>query len=398
VPYFKWRAIDLSGNIIKGTTRALSVQELDKQLHEHDVALLHAKRYHHWSFFYPITTKLKITFFHHCALLLEAGIFLDDALMLMQQQCHHKAFRDVIDDIHTSIARGTSLAEALALYPSLFDATTLLLVQTSQQAGNVAHTLTIIADHHEAREQFYKKIKNAALMPCVTLVFFLMISITLMIFVVPFFVNMFDSLGKPMPASTAWLLWLHSFFTWQAFLLLSFLSIAIFWFIKKIYYAAPTKKYFDSMILKIPLIGSVAQESMMMYMFQSLALSLRAGIPLAQGWQSLIESTRNDSMKQKLLLVYDYLNQGNNFSFSLRQIPGLVREEMYALIAVGQESGNLSCVLEKAAHMYKDRLQRTLATISVMVQPLLMLVIAALVVMLIMAVYMPILNISYAIT
>ena len=125
MPYFKWKGIDLSGTVKKGTVRAASAQLLDQQLLQNDIALLTVRQINHWSVFNPITPSLKGAFFRQLSLLLDSGIFLDQGLSLVQQQIIHKPFREIIDDIQIDVAHGLSLSDALAKYPAVFDSITL---------------------------------------------------------------------------------------------------------------------------------------------------------------------------------------------------------------------------------------------------------------------------------
>jgi len=269
VPYFKWRGIDLSGTVQKGTSRAASAQLLDQQLLHNDIALLSVQQLNNWSMFNPITVAQKVSFFRQLSMLLDSGIFLNEALELTKQQIIHKPFKEIVDDIQSDVANGLSLTDSLAKYPMVFNSITIALVQAGQQTGQLSQSLAMLADHMQAVDEFYKKLRGAALVPTITFLFFLVIAVSIIAFIVPSFASMFNSMGQPLPTSTQWLLWFGSCLSIQGLFFAVGAIGLVGLLIKKLKTYPIYKRSFDALLLKIPVVGALIGQTFVLYFLQS---------------------------------------------------------------------------------------------------------------------------------
>ncbi|MEX0939960.1 MAG: type II secretion system F family protein [Candidatus Babeliales bacterium] len=397
MPYFKWRGINLKGKIVKGIVRTSSVQELDQQLFENEVALLGHKQIEMSSVLRPITATMKAHSFKHMALLLESGVFLDHALEIICAHNNHRAFKEILEDIHYDVSRGLTMADACAKFPTIFDSITLSLLQTGQHAGKLPSALSMLADHIESVAAFYKKLRSAAFLPGITFLFFIAISIIILIFIVPSFASMFSNVGQPLPATTSWLLWMSSLLTHNTLLFLLLFIVFSFVGLRTIYYHTKVKAFCDVFVLRLPMIGNVLQQTTVMYCLRSVGILIQNGVSIVPAFQAIIPCIHNNYIKNEMMSIVDQLDKGYSLTQACKGTKSIFFDEIFALIHIGEESGTLGIVLNKAADVYKDRIHRTLFFLTTVFQPLLMIVLGMLILGLIVTVYMPILNLSYTI-
>lgn len=397
MPYFKWRTINLHGKLHKGFGRFLSLQDLERYMLNKDCAILDAHQVDHWSLLRPISDKDKDEFFRHVALLLQSGVFLDQALTLVQKQISNKKLAEIIEDLSLAVTRGYSFADALRLYPTLFDSITLTLVHAGEQTGKLSIVLTLLADHHEIINQFFKKLRNAGLMPLITLAFFCLIGGILIMFVVPSFTVMFNSVNKQLPTSTRALIWLSKQLTKEKLAVAVMLVALAYVLLRRAYRASSVNVRIDALVFSVPLLGTIIKQMITMYCLQALSILLMHGVPLLQALQALSLCIKNHFIKQQLESIIFHINNGFSLSYAFNQTQ-FATEQVAALVAIGQESATLAPALARGAEFYQQNIQRQLTVITLIVQPLLMILLGLLIVGLIISIYLPILELSNAIS
>lgn len=397
VPYFKWEGISLLGTIQRGCSRVGSKLLLEQELLQQDIALLWTEQINHWSIFNPITNNHKITFFRHLSVLLDAGIFLDQALPLVRLHIAHKPFGELIEDIQLYVSQGLTLSHGLSQYSTVFDSINLALVQAGYDSGNLSKSLSMVADNLQAREEFYKKLRSAALLPSITLLFFLAISITILTVIVPSFASMVGTLNGSLPKSTQWLLFCSSVLTQRSILVLIGLLILCGVALRKIYKNLYVKSCIDAWIMRMPFWGRLLQEMSIMYWLQSLGLLVQHGVHIVVALNTITPHISNEALKNRLHDVSKHIDKGNSLSAAAKTMPHIFTPELCAIISVGEESGKLGTMLLKAADVYKKRIEQKLLYVSTIFQPVLMIILGLLIVGLIVSVYIPIFTMSYAV-
>lgn len=389
--------IDLEGRLHKGCTQHSSLHTLAQELFSQDIALLHGYQKKTASFYNPIKTSLKVQFFRHLATLVDAGVYVDQALIIVHDNISHKDFKHVVKDCIDDVAQGIPLHEGLQKYSDVFDGITIQLVQAGQFGSNLAKALTLLANYQENKALFKKQLRSAAFLPLMTLLFFLVICAVIFVVIVPLFTTMFSSLGKDLPASTQRLQTISSFLTgWQIIAALG-VFIGVVLIIKKFLQRPALKQKYDFCMVKIPFIGSLLFESKLTYFFESAALLLQGGVPVVQAFEYAQEMVDNNYMQSKIHTVIKHVDAGKSLSTVMHDMPYFFLQESRALVALGEESGNLDSMLIKVAEVYRERVKRKLHIITTVLQPCLMIVLGLLITALIVTVYIPIFDLSYAI-
>jgi type IV pilus assembly protein PilC len=398
VPYFKWQGIDLRGNIRSGKMFARSAKHLDTILFKRDIALISSR-----STFplisLPVNLSLKISFFRRLALLLDAGVLLPQAVLVLSESMEHSRFQEIINNIEKKIRAGAALHLALLEYHALFDSVMIHMINAGQEAGALPPSLKILATHLETKQDFYKKIRAAALVPLLTFLFFISIALVIFIVIIPLFSTIFESIQQELPQLTKGFLrvsdFLRSskaFFIGIGFVLL--LSVGYLILGKE-----RRKKIIDQISIHTPGISRTVIFSSIFSFFQSVATLLEGGMQLVPALHIAKEAISNQTLKTQLDELEKAVVSGSSLGQSLAQHPGpFARPDIEAIIAVGEESGNLAGILSKIAADYQERLESLLSFYSMLLQPFLMIVLGVFIALLIVAVYLPILSLSYVIS
>ena len=397
MPYFKWRGVNLRGQIRSGTLYAQTGAELDTYLFAKDIALLSYKPFKVW-FSLPITLKEQIDFFSRLAFLLKAGILVPEALSLIAAQTSHLRFQEILQIAALQVKQGVSLAQALQAWPHLFDSVAINMIAVGQESGALAQAIEHIAQYLEAIDNFRNKIKAALFMPAITLLFFIVISIVLLLFMVPHFAQVFSSLNKPLPYATQLLLHINAFMHDR---MLIGVLIAIICIVMALYMLLKNKKIrymIDYLIFYIPVVGQLIIYQAMVTYFQALALLVDQGMGLVEALHTAAATVNNAVLRTLLEDIRLDVQAGSSLSQTFMSYDITAYDaQVAALIGLAHESGSLAPMLLKAAELYKIKAQRILSAITTLIQPFLLLVLGILITALIFAIYMPLIDLSYAV-
>lgn len=393
MPYYRWRGVDIIGTYKKGYLFAKSPEHLDGLLLKREIALLKSKPIA-WRFFIKkANLSLKIDFFRQLGMLLSSGVMLADALAIVGDQLQHPGIQEKAHAISDKINEGESFWQSAKLYPDLFDTIACQLIKTGEESGSLSSTCYAKAAHLQQLLDFKKQIKQALFMPLITFGFFLVVSGVLFVFVVPRFADIFSSLGNNIPVSTQRLIALSSFVrSFGMLILMGF--IALFSFSIHVWFKSPTgKKVKNKLMVKLPFIGIIYTHRFVGSFLQSLSLLLENGLPLVPAIEVFNETMHNEQLQKHVVNAHYNITRGKSLSDAL-QTDELFSPELIAMVNVGQETGQLSAILSKAASVYHEKVARQLRILSSIIQPFFMLVLGLLITILIFSIYLPIMNLS----
>lgn len=395
MPYFTWKGIDIEGRIHKGKLFAQSAQELDALLFKHEIALLRSTPIRQITIFGSVSLSDKIQFFKQLADLLNSGVLLPDALLVVASQTQQVKFQVIIDKITHKVHAGSSLSQALAQYPLIFDFVMVQMVKVGEESSKLGSILAMLGDYLQMRSDFSRGLRSAMLVPCITLGFFFCITMVIFALIVPQFAAMFQSAGQNLPRITKAMLFMSDFVRSSGMLyLVGIISLGLF----IAYRLLKTEKgtYMrDVFVVNIPLIGPLIRESSLSYFLHALSLLLQGGMPLMQAIGVAKATVRNSFLAKNLATIEQAIGAGSSLSQAMiHNMAQIFGAEVIAIVRVGEESGRLAPLLARAASAYQAQVQRTLAWIITMINPLLMITLGVLITFLIMAVYVPIFNLS----
>lgn len=398
MPHFRWRGIALDGQTRTGTLFASSQQDLDILLFKRDIALIESQSVKKRWIIRSVPRSITIDFFRNVSVLLDAGVLLPDALNIVQRQREHPYFQEIIHTIVIHVNAGKSLSQALQEYPSLFTPLMVQMVYVGQEAGTLGAVLAMLADYLDAMLSFHKQIRSAALMPCITLLFFIVIASVIVVGIIPQFVALFASFNQELPVLTRGLLTISNFMCSRAMVPIIIVFFIVIALIKNYISSYEGKKKWALWVMRMPGIKILVVQSSIAYFLQTMATLLAGGMQLPAALSIAKKSITNSYLQDQITYLIQEVEAGASLSSAMAQHPHhLFSHDVVAMVAVGEESGRLHTMLARIAMQYQERVKRLLVTVTTVFQPLLLIILGLLTALLIFAVYLPILQFSHTV-
>lgn len=333
-----------------------------------------------------------VIFLRQFATLIAAGVPLLKSCIILEKSQNKLALSQLIQGIKQQIIAGHSLYCGFKLYPQYFDELTCHMVYIGEQTGKLEMLLTNIAIYHEKQLLFRGKIKKALIYPSLIMLTACIVCLTLIIFVIPKFAELFSSMTDQLPSLTYIVFHLSLWINHNIYLLLLItvlLSAAIFFYVH-LY----GKKTIRSIIKQLPIIKSIWKKIALIRFCRHLAISFAAGIPLAQSL-ALIAKTNDDSYFSSILArLRIKINAGVELNLALNDMnyfPILLIQ----MIKIGEESGLLDQMLNKAAEFLETDIDFIAESLTQLLEPLIILILGVLIGGLVIAMYLPIFNLGH---
>ncbi|MFA4981056.1 MAG: type II secretion system F family protein [Candidatus Omnitrophota bacterium] len=331
------------------------------------------------------------TFTHQLSSLVRASVPMLKGLSLIAEQTENRAMVKVVDDIKSQVKEGKMLSEAMKLRPDIFNNLYLNIVRAGERGGALDEVLSTLAKHREREQEIRQKVQAAMAYPALlTVVGFGTIFVMLTYFL-PKLMKMFVDTKQALPLPTQILLVISKFMSanWAGILILLGLAAAVVFRVKP---GSKKKLLFDGIKLRIPFINKFVKNSEIAKFARTLGLLLKNGISVTEGLELSASTLENEILKQKLSGVGKVIvNQGATMSSSLEKID-IFPVFAVNMIAVGEESGKLEESLNEVADVYEREVEQAIKIMTSLIEPLLILVIGAVVGFIVFAMLLPIFN------
>ena len=336
-----------------------------------------------------VPQKDLLVFFRQLAVILQSGVPLAQGLMLIADNMINKRFAGCVQHIAARLSAGEELSLSLRLYPKVFEPLAVGLIEAGEAGGILEQVLDRVALLLEERAKIRGQIIGAMIYPVIVLLLATTVSLGLLIFIVPRFETMFDGMGADLPALTAFLLELSKAITTFEFAIGAPVAITIIMVAFNRYYSTKQGRYvIDRIILQVPLFGDLILRSEMASMSDTLATLVNAGIPIVDGLERCISASSNELTRRTLQQGISLVQQGQELNYSLGR-SGMFPKLVISMIKIGEETGQLSFMLEKLAVFYKREVESTVTSLTKAMEPAVVFVVAGIVGTIVIALYLP---------
>ncbi|MBU2885415.1 type II secretion system F family protein [Gilvimarinus agarilyticus] len=348
------------------------------------------------------TGKKKVTpgdiavFSRQMATMMKAGVPLVQSFDIVAGGVDHNGLEELINKIRDDVASGTGFAPALRNHPKYFDDLFCNLVDAGEQSGALETMLDRIATYKEKTESLKSKIKKALTYPIAVIVVALVVTSILLIKVVPQFADTFASFGGELPAFTLFVLHLSEIA--QAYWFYILLGIIGFIYaFKELKRRSPKFAYLvDRYMLKLPIVGDILYQSIMARFARTLSTTFAAGVPLIDALSSVAGAAGNKLYNDAILRIREDVSTGIQLNTSIRN-QNMFPSLLIQMASIGEESGALDDMLDKAANYYEEEVDNKVDALSSLLEPMIMSVLGVLVGGLMIAMYLPIFQIGQVI-
>ena len=336
-----------------------------------------------------VPQKDLLVFFRQLAVILQSGVPLAQGLLLIADNMTNKQFAGCVQHIAARLSAGEELSLSLRLYPKVFEPLAVGLIEAGEAGGILEQVLDRVALLLEERAKIRGQIIGAMIYPVIVLLLATTVSLGLLIFIVPRFKTMFDGMGAELPALTSFLLELSKAITTLEFAIGAPITIAMIVVAFGRYYSTKQGRYvIDRIILQVPLFGDLILRSEMASMSDTLATLVNAGIPIVDGLERCISASSNELTRRTLQQGISLVRQGQELNYSLGR-SGMFPKLVISMIKIGEETGQLSFMLEKLAVFYKREVESTVTSLTKAMEPAVVFVVAGIVGTIVIALYLP---------
>jgi len=325
--------------------------------------------------------------------MLTAGLTLSRALSVIERQSSNPRLKGVIKKIIARINKGDQFYESLREFPEVFNDLFVAMVKAGEESGNLAESLQTLAVQMERASNLKEKIKGAMIYPSIVIVVMVVIGILMMIYVMPQITGVFKNMDKDLPVTTQVLIATSDFLVAHTLVAIGGLIASIAAFI----YALRTKpgKYASSwLIVRLPVIGTLAKETNAARTARTLSSLLNSGVDVIQSVEITEEVLQNVFYKKILRDARNRVEKGTPLSETFIERKDLYPILVGEMILVGEETGQIAGMLGELAIFYETEVERKTKDLSTIIEPLLMVVIGGGVGFFALALIAPIYSIS----
>ena len=326
------------------------------------------------------------------ATMMEGGISITESLETIADDMDNVKFGRVITSLSEGITRGESFSDRIAEYPDVFDKLFHGMVLAGESSGSMPMVLRRLADYYDNRDKLIRKVKGAIAYPIFVMGFIFFIVTVMAVFIIPQFRAIFDTIHGKMPAFTVAFLAVYDAMMSNMLYLLPGLLIAVM--VLVLY--CRTKKGHEKLgrfTLSLPLLGRIILMAFMALFCRTTSALLSAGVSVLDAFDILGVMSKNDILKHAMFVAKENLVKGSSITFSLaaaKIFPNLVLK----MVRVGEQAGSLPAVLDRTADYYERRVEAMIDTMTKMLEPALIIIVGAIVLVVVVALYLPIFSIS----
>jgi len=328
-------------------------------------------------------------FTRQLATMTKAGVPLVQSFDIVGECLENPGMREVVSTVRNEVASGTSLALALEKYPRYFDELFINLISSGENSGTLDTMLERVATYREKSEAVKARIKKALTYPLAVVVVALIVTGLLLVKVVPQFAETFSDFGAELPAFTLFVLWMSDAARewWMIFVLA--LGALVFGHRKAHAGSAAYRERWDGLMLKLPIVGDIVFNSVIARFSRTLATTFSAGVPLVEALDSVAGAAGNIVYARAIRQIRDEVTTGAGLHNSI-ETTGLFPAMLLQMVSIGEESGTLDEMLEKAAAFYEDAVDNAVDRLGSLMEPLIMSILGVLVGGLVTAMYLPV--------
>jgi type IV pilus assembly protein PilC len=343
---------------------------------------------------FPQKVKLKDVslFSRQFATMVGSGLSLLRTLNILAEQTEHPVMAKAITAIRDDVERGSSLSGSMAKHPKVFSQLFVAMVRAGETGGQLDTVLNRVADNFEADYKLRQKVKAAMTYPVVVAGIAVILVTIMLLFVVPTFAEMFTGLGGTLPLPTAILMKLSKAAKWLVPTMIVGAIVGRIAYKRGRAVSADVRYRTDKLKLKIPIFGDLFQKVALSRFTRTLALLLRAGVPVLQALDIVAATTGNEVLSRAARDVRESVRSGETMAAPLAR-HGVFPPMVVQMISVGEDTGALDAMLDKVSDFYDQEVESTTESLTALIEPLMIAVLGGVVGSMIVALYMPMFSI-----
>lgn len=324
--------------------------------------------------------------------MLEAGLPLVSALEALQEQTENPVFQIIIRDVRNDISGGTSFSEAVRKFPNAFPNLFISMVEAGEASGALADIMAKVAVYFEDSLALVKKVKSAMTYPVAVICLAIGLVNVLLIFVIPVFAEMFAGFGAELPKPTQMLIDLSDFLKkWIIALIVG--GVVGFKLLGKFTSTPKGRRIKDNVYKKLPIVGNLTQKVNVSRFCRTYAILLRSGVPILRALEICASASNNTFIEDACQDINRHISQGGQLSEVLATnpyFPSMVKH----MAKAGEQTGNVDGMMNKISDFYDVEIDNIVDSLTSLMEPILICVLGVVIGGIVMAMFLPIFQLS----
>src|SRR3984957_19450187 len=392
MPVFTFSGKDASGQKVSGERNAPNKQSLTQQLRRERITP-GSVREKGKEFSMPtfgmnkVKTKDIAIFFRQFSVMIDAGLPLVQCLEILAANQENPNFQKTLTGVRTTVEGGSTLANAMRLYPKVFDDLTTNMIEAGETGGILDIILQRLAIYVEKAVRLKAAVKSALIYSVSVISLATLIVGALLKWVVPIFSNLFAGLGVALPLPTRIVMGLSGFvqsFWWVMIAVV----VGLVFGTKQIRKHPRGRYYFDKMLLKLPIMGSLLRKIAVGRFTRTLGTLITSGVPILEGLAITARTSGNAVLEEALMKVRKAIEEGRTIVDPLREC-GVFPNMVTQMIGVGEATGAMDSMLQKIADFYEEEVDAATKDMLAMLEPVIIGLLGVMIGGIVISLYMP---------
>lgn len=394
---FKYTAINLSGKKFSGVFLAENEKDLRAQLAKQNLFLVSSKPDTDKSpnMFFSLSGKVSVnelaTFCRQFAIMITSGTSIVDSLQILKGQAYSDYLKKVLDQVYEDVKAGKMLSEALSKHKKVFPNFFRSMVKVGEISGAIDKVLVAVADYYENDSKMRAKMRSAMIYPTVLITMAIGIVVLMVVFIIPTFQKALSSLDVEMPALTMALYDLSEKIrsNWMT-IVLGIVSVVVLFAV--IINTKTGRYYWDKLKFHMPVVGKIIQSNISSRFCRSFALLVGSGMDIVDAMDEVCIVFGNVFVSDQFKKSAEDVRQGMTLTMALQNYK-LFPVMLVQMVSVGERTGELESVLSRSCTFFDNQAERTVSSITSLLQPIILAIIGISVGVLFYAVYSPLLQV-----
>ena len=331
----------------------------------------------------------KLLFAKHLSVMIKAGLPLREGVVTIQEQTKSRSFKKILEDVIKHLDNGETLADSLSRHGKKFSDLFVNMIRMGEESGNLENNLEYLAEQMEKSFTLRRKVIAALIYPAIILVAAIGLGTALSVFILPKLVPLFRSLKVDLPASTRFLLWFTELIQNYGLYVLGGI-IAVIIFLALISRLKPVNLVNHTVLLKIPVAGSISRNYNLALLSRTLGVLIKSGIPIVEALDITSSTLSNLVYSNQVKEVSLRVQKGKQMSSYLKIKKNLFPPTFSRMIEVGEKTGNLESSLAYLADFYEREVDNTTQKLSTVLEPFILIIIGLIVAFLAISIITPI--------
>ena len=389
---YAWRGQNRAGQDLSGVLYGVDKDAVRTQLHQRGIIALNI-RHTGEPWLRRVSTREVTRFLQELSTLYDSGVPL---LRILDVQLYSEPkpyFRNIIQTIRLDVERGENLHTALRHHPKIFDELSCNLIASGEESGRLSEVLRNIVHSQEQRQRIRSQIQTALWYPIFVFLAAILVWIGILTFIVPVFESVYRSQGRSLPWLTQLLIQISHGIRDNWLILLALIVLLVVLLARERH--SLWQGALDRWRMRIPLIGRLLRQAWHAQFARTLGLLYQSGVPLYQALATSAQTVSSATMRQSIRAVIQDVLNGHNLSLAMTQYP-VFEPSLIQRVQIGEESGSLSTMLLQHAQHNEFLVEQGIKRLSSLIEPIMVILVGVTVAIMVIALYLPILNMGGA--